>query len=252
MARTRARPSSAKAKSKPKAYVRHTDSLFWGPAGHGKTHLLGTAALDERTAPIAILDFEGGVLDVLTGLPGQDRDWFHWPIRSWDDFNERYAELDENDYGFKSVGIDSLSETHIFALFNLLDDGKPSREANPDLIEQGDYGTALVQLRRLVRKFRDLPLHTFYTAHYREEKDPKEGLVKIPSMAGKAGIEIPGLMTLSGYLALSENEEGETERVLLLQNYAKIRTKIRVPWGVEAPDELINPTITTVMDALHV
>jgi hypothetical protein len=59
-------------------------------------------------------------------------------------------------------------------------------------------------------------------------------------------------MSLCGYLALSENEEGETERILALQNYAKIRTKVRTPWGVDAPDEIVNPTITSVFDMLQV
>ena len=249
---TRARPSGAKGKSQVTAYERFVNNLFFGPSGGGKTHLLGTAALDERTAPIALLDFEGGVLDVLTGLPGQGTDWVHIPISNWADFNEAYARLDENDEGFKSAGVDSISETHIFALLNLLEDGKPSREKEPDLIQEGDYGTALVQLRRLVRKFRDLPMHTFFTAHDREIRHPREGLVTVPSMAGKASTEVPGLMTLVGYLALSENEEGDTERVLLLQNYAKIRTKVRMPWGTEAPDELVNPSMTDVLNALQV
>jgi hypothetical protein len=226
--------------------------LIFGPAGHGKTYLLGTAVFDERTCPIAVLDFEGGVLDVLTGLPGEGTDWVHMPIHTWDDFNQAYERLRVNDEGFRSAGVDSISETHIFALLNLLEDGKPSREKEPDLIQQGDYGVALIQLRRLVRAFRDLPMHTFFTSHYRDEKDPREGLVKVPSMAGKAAIEIPGLMTLVGYLALAENEEGDVERILLLQNYAKIRTKVRMPWGVEAPDEILDPTVTKLLDALHV
>lgn len=245
-----ARPRSKK--TPVTEYERYVNGLIFGPAGHGKTYFLGTAALDARTCPIAVLDFEGGVLDVLTGLPGQGTDWVHIPIRTWDDFNQAYERLRVNEEGFKSAAVDSISETHIFALLNLLEDGKPSREKEPDLIQQGDYGVALIQLRRLVRAFRDLPLHTFFTSHYKDEKDPREGLVKIPSLAGKAAIELPGLMTWVGYLALSENEEGDVERVLLLQNYAKIRTKVRMPWGVEAPDEILNPTVTSLLDALHV
>ncbi len=245
------RPRTKKATAKT-AYQRFANSLIFGPAGHGKTYLLGTAVFDERTCPIAVLDFEGGVLDVLTGLPGEGTDWVHMPIHTWDDFNQAYERLRVNDEGFRSAGVDSISETHIFALLNLLEDGKPSREKEPDLIQQGDYGVALIQLRRLVRAFRDLPMHTFFTSHYRDEKDPREGLVKVPSMAGKAAIEIPGLMTLVGYLALAENEEGDVERILLLQNYAKIRTKVRMPWGVEAPDEILDPTVTKLLDALHV
>jgi hypothetical protein len=54
-----------------------------------------------------------------------------------------------------------------------------------------------------------------------------------------------------GYLALGEDEEGKTQRILLLQNYAKIRTKVRTPWGIEAPDEIVDPTITDILDALN-
>lgn len=240
-----------KAESNPDRKVK---ALIFGPPGHGKTHFLGTAALDERTKPIAILDFEGGVLDVLTGLPGEGKDWVHIPIRTWDDFNEAYERLRENEEGFKSCAIDSLSETHVFILMNLLDTTKDKREAkgdSPDLIQQGDYGIGLVQLRRLVRYFRDLPVHTFYTAHHKDDIDPREGITKTVNLAGKAAIEIPGLMTVVGYLALSEDEEGATHRVLLLQNYAKIRTKIRTPWGVEPPDEIEDPTVALLLDALQ-
>jgi len=222
--------------------------IFFGPPHAGKTHLIGTAVFDERTAPIAILDLEGGVEDVLTGIPGWGTDLIHIPIHSWPDFNNAYARLDENDEGFRSFAIDSLSETHVFALLKILDE-EGQRRSDPDLIQQNDYGKALVQLRRLVRTFRDLPMHGFYTAHSKDEPDPREGLVKMVNLSGKAAIEIPGLMTLCGYLAQEESEEG-LKRILLLQNYAKIRTKVRTPWGIDAPDEIEEPTISSILDVL--
>jgi hypothetical protein len=197
------------------------------------------------------IDFEGGMVDVLETMPGWGTEFIHHPVKEWADFNSAYERLRTNDEGFKSFGLDSLSETHIFALMELLNDGKPSRDKEPDLIQQGDYGVGLVQLRRLVRYLRDLPLHGFYTAHHKEETDVREGLIKTVNLAGKAAIEIPGLMTVVGYLALSENEEGESQRVLLLKNYAKIRTGVRAPWGVSAPDEIENPTVTALLDALQ-
>jgi hypothetical protein len=203
---------------------------------------------------MALLDFEGGVLDVLDGLPGFGTDCVHIPIHSWDDFNQAYERVRSNDEGFKSVAIDSLSETHIFALMTIIDEQK-SRRDDPDLIQQGDYGKGLVQLRRLVRYFRDLPIHTFYTAHHRDDVDPKEGMIKLPNLAGKAAVEIPGMMSLVGYLALmteydEAKEKDVAHRVLLLQNYAKIRIGVRAPWGVEPPDEIEDPTVTNVLDTL--
>src|SRR6516165_2446592 len=107
---------------------RRIDALIYGPPKHGKTRFLGTGALDGRTAPMALLDFEGGVLDVLDGLPGFGTDCVHIPIHSWDDFNQAYERVRSNDEGFKSVAIDSLSETHIFALMTIIDEQKSRRD----------------------------------------------------------------------------------------------------------------------------
>lgn len=240
----------ARKRTQPTASNRRCKGLIYGPPKHGKTHLIGTCAHDERTAPHFCFDLEGGVEDVLETMPGYGTDFIRHPVKSWDDFNEGYDRLLANDEGFKSASVDSVSETHIFALMNLLEDGRPSREKNPDLIEQGDYGIALVQLRRFVRYLRDLPMHVFYTAHHKEDVDRKEGLITTVNLAGKAAIEIPGLMSVVGYLALSENEEGETERLLLLQNYAKIRIGVRTGWGIVPPDEIVNPDMTKLLDAL--
>ena len=241
----------ARKRNTPSTQNRRCKGLIYGPPKHGKTHLIGTAAHDERTAPHFCFDLEGGVEDVLETMPGYGTDFIRHPVDSWDDLNEGFERLRVNDEGFKSTSVDSLSETHIFALMNLLEDGTPRREKNPDLIEQGDYGIALVQLRRFVRYLRDLPLHVFYTAHHKEDTDRKEGLITTVNLAGKAAIEIPGLMSVVGYLALSENEEGEEERLLLLNNYAKIRIGVRAGWGVEVPDEIVNPDITKLLDTLQ-
>lgn len=193
-------------------------------------------------------DLEGGMTDVLETMPGWGTDFVHWPVKTWADFNKGFDEAQSGKY--KSVGLDSLSETHIFALMNILDTIGKTRD-NPDLIQQGDYGIGLTQLRRLVRHLRDLPMHTFFTAHHKEEVDRKEGQIVTVNLAGKAAIEIPGLMSCVGYLALSEDEDGKNQRVLLLKNYAKFRIGVRAAWGTEVPDEIVDPTVTSLLDALH-
>lgn len=244
-----ARPRKAPASSENG--TRKIKAIIFGPQGHGKSHFLGTAVFDPRTSPIFILDFEGGAMDVLEGLPGgpEGPDWYLIPIRTWDDYNSAFERIEKNEEGAKAVAIDSLSETHIFALMHLLDD-KTIRRDDDSLLRQDDYGKAMVQLRRLTRSFRDLPLHVFYTAQSKQEIEPKEGMITVVNLSGKLATEIPGMMSVVGYLALSEDDEGKTQRVLLLQNYAKIRTKVRTPWGVEAPDEIEDPTVTDLLDSL--
>lgn len=253
-----ARRPNTKAAQEAKT-ARKCKGLIFGPPKHGKTTLLGTATFDKRTTPIGILDFEGGVLDVLDGLPGgpDGPKWYHRPASTWDQVNDFYAEAEEHSRSnakdaWKADALDSLSELHFFALMNLLDDpGIRREEKDADLIQQPDYGKAMVQIRRFVGHMNDLPMHTFYTAHSKDEADPRLGLVKMVKMSGQLASDIPGMMSLVGYLALVDDEEtGETRREILLQNYAKILTGVRMPWGVPAPDEIVNPTITNILDAL--
>lgn len=225
---------------------RFAKGLFFAPAGHGKTHLLGTAQEDERTSPMLLMDFEGGH-ETLSGL---DMDVAE--IRSWDDYNEAYELLtSDTSEPYRSIGLDSASETHIWALLTRLAEQGPRRK-DPDMIEIGDYGIAGVQLRRLLREFRDLPMHVFFTAGAKEIDERGVGKVKVPSMSGQMAEEIVHIMSIVGYLALTTNEEtGDPERLLILQNYPGFRTKVRAPWRTIAPDELVNPTITDLLDALH-
>jgi hypothetical protein len=229
-------------------------ALFFAPAGHGKTHLLGTAQQDDRTFPMAFLDFESGY----ESLAGLDIDIF--PVRSWRDADQIYEALldgavkkvggEEIDFGeYRSVGIDSISEWHRWALLNILEEQGPNRK-NPDLIEQGDYGVAAVQMRRTLRKYRDLPMHVFYAAHAKQIDMPREGRVTVPDMSGQLAEEVAGLVSVSAYLALSTNGDGEEERLLLMRNYPKYRIKARTKWGGDVPDELVEPTISEVLDVL--
>jgi hypothetical protein len=219
-------------------------ALFFGQPFSGKTFLLGTANLDERTAPILILDFEGGE----TTLDGTDADI--WTIRSWKDYNEAYDFLAKGKHEYKSVGVDSLSETHMFALLSILEK-EASKRDDGDQIQQNDYGRANVQIGRLVREFRDLPYHIFFTAWSKDEKDPKVGLVKVPLLSGQLATTVPGMMEVVGYLGLSQPKGEAPTRGLILSGDAKFRTKVRTKFGVEPPEYIEDPSISKLMDALH-
>jgi hypothetical protein len=220
--------------------------LVFGPPGHGKTTFLGTAQYDERTSPILILDFEGGS----ESLVGLDVDIVR--VTSWDIYTEAFDYLANDKHDYKSVGIDSISETHIFSLLNILRLEGPTRK-DPDLLQQGDYGKALVLMRRFLRDFRDLPMHVFFTSLAKEDLDSREGMVKKPALAGALADEAPGMMGIVGYLALTTDVEGNTMRTLLLKDYPRIRTKVRSSWAKheEVPNEIDNPTVTALLDALQ-
>lgn len=223
--------------------------LFFGDAGVGKTRLLGTAQQDQRTSPTLILDFEGGT-STLAGL-----DISVIQVRDWQDYRDAHDWLAAGDHEYKSVAIDSVSETHWYALSTLMDLREPGNRKVEDVSDQQEYGQALVQLRRFLREFRDLPMHVFYTSHAKDERDPREGNVRKPSLAGKAANEVLGVVDVAAYLTFGKVGEGSNakeERILVLKNYPKIRAKTRTSWISDAPDELINPTITSLLDAIGI
>lgn len=218
--------------------------IVFGSFGTGKTRFLGTAGQDSRTSPILILDFEGGSLS-LEGV-GEGVDVIR--VTSTAILNDVFNLL-SGDHPYKSIGFDSLTETHIAALFNILDS---DRRKEPNLIQLQDYGIASVITRRLVRALRDLPMHVFLTALEKQEIDSIRGQVTRVDLSGKLAVEIPALVDVVGYLSSSEPEgEDVAKRVLVLQNYLKIDAKVRTPIGVEAPDEIWEPTVTKLLDALH-
>lgn len=241
--------------------TRYVKGLVFAPGGHGKTYLLGTAQLDERTYPMLFIDFEGGE-ETLVGL---DIDVV--AIRCWEDYDEVYDALASGEHWklsgstlkegerYKSLGIDSISETHTWALLTVLGKQANRREdserRDPDALEQRDYGIASTQMRRLLRDFRDLPMHVFYTSASKEIRERKVGMVKVPALAGQMADEAVHIMSVVGYLGLIADDDGEDQRVLVLRGQG-FRTKVRTPWGATAPDEIENPTITSLLDALGV
>lgn len=233
--------------------------LVYGPTGHGKTYFLGTAQDDPRTYPMLLLAFEAGT----STLSGLDIDIA--PIKSWDDYNEALRLLRSGKHEYKSVGVDSVSETHIFSLLTVAQQragatgsvlqGEITTDLNvrddPDLLQQQDYGKSRIQMLRFLRAFRDLPIHVFFTATSMEETDVREGTIKKPAMSGSLRDELPAIVDVSAYLAVeTAPDQSVVARHLILQNYPKIRAKVRTPWGVTCPDEIADPTVTKLLDAL--
>lgn len=219
--------------------------LIHSPAGHGKTHFLGTAQEDPRTFPMAFLNFEGGE----QSLAGLDIDVFD--IRDSKDYDDVYRQLRDPKTPYKSVGVDSVTETQISTLLQILEGDKINR-ADPDQLAQQDWGIVLVRMRRIIRQYvKMLPMHVFMTALSKDDVVARVGTVKAPSVQGQFANELPGILDVVGYLALEEDKDtGEQTRLLLLHGYPKFSVKARTPWGTAVPSEIEDPTVGKLLDAL--
>lgn len=239
------RPPAGLAKIHKAHEVEWCKALIFAPHGHGKTRLLSTADDDERTSPTLILNFEAGHRSIV----GRDTDLFD--VHSWEDYNEAYEVLTDPDCKYKSVGLDSLSETQIFGMLEILE--KDAKRSDPDLMAQPDWGVILVQMRRLVRHFRDLPMHVFFTALAGDIVLPRVGTTRAPLLQGAFQKELPGIVDVVAYLANEDtgDEDDPVNRLLLLHGFPKFQVKARIPWtGVKVPTILEDPTIGSLLDVL--
>lgn len=219
--------------------------LIHSPAGHGKTRLLGTAQDDPRTFPMAFLNFEGGEMS----LSGLDIDVYD--IRDGKDYDDVYRDLKSGKTGHKSVGVDSITETQVSMLLEILD-GDTINRADPDQLAQQDWGIVLIRMRRIIRQYvKLLPMHVFMTALSKDGMVARVGAVKEPQVQGAFATELPGVLDVVAYLALLE-ENDTVERVLLLHSNPKFSVKTRTPWdpSVAVPSEIVDPTVGKLLDAL--
>lgn len=238
--------------SKSKPVIQKADArkfinmLIFGSSGVGKTHLIGTAPEDPRTDKVLVIDTERGT----SSLRGTNIDVFH--AQEIDDFSTIYNFLVNEKHDYNLIVVDSLTETHLKALHNVVDDEVRDNPRRTDelAIERTDYGKSLVQMRRIIRAFRDLNnVHVIFTALAKTESEPREGNVRKPSLIGALGEEVVGMFDITAYYALITPEKGEDPiRRLFLRDIPGVRCKVRTPWGVSVPKYLDNPTFTQILD----
>lgn len=254
----------AKAKKKVKPVRLDEDDLlkmlFYSPAGHGKTTLLGTAIGDPRLCPMLFLDFEAGTKSIKSKIKKIDLDDLgeiepeigkahKVRIKEWEDFNVIYNFLASEEHGYQSVAIDSLTEVNYLNLITIIGKEVNLGDHDPDIAYQEDYLRSIAQMRKLIRFFRDLPMHVFFSAGASEFVDARTKKMQYrPGLTGKLTLELPGLVDTIGYLAVID-EEDETFRCLFVQPTEKFMAKDRSEGGVLG-DEIEDPTLPGLLDTL--
>ncbi len=196
-------------------------SLIFGPPGTGKTLLSCLAP-----KPL-VINCEGGLLCL-------DKFKHHPEVRDIDvmtpktikDIQEVWDDLYENKLTYETVILDSLSEIQKMSLDEILED--PKRKGDKDDATLKDYSKNTVQIRKLVRAFRDLDINVVMTCLDMESKDEHDGTLRImPALTPKLSVEVMGYMDTVGYLMASQDAEGKPVRKLLTQPWGKYQAKDR-------------------------
>ena len=216
--------------------------LVYGESGVGKTRLIGSADEIPEMRPVIIIDLEGGTLSIRDLYPGVDV----VRVDKWHQFQGIYDELAAGKHPYKTVGLDSLSEMQKFNMADIMNKVVlKDADRDPDVPSMREYMKNGEILRRLVRAFRDLPMHTLMSALPRLDKDNQTSKIKVrPALSDKLATEVPAYMDEVLY-HYKKTVGSDVKRLALTSGTDKEVAKDR---SGALPDVLENPTMKVIYD----
>jgi len=203
---------------------KYLKALVYGEPGAGKTYLAATAP-----NPLFV-DVEGGTMTI------RNRQIPVAKAECWADVEEILDHLQAGTKGwtgFETLVIDSISEVQYLCNEALLIENfarKPDT-LDPDVLDQQGWGKSFVRMNRILRRFRNLPMHVVMTALVDVVKDDITKKVSYrPLVQGKFGVILPGIMDVLGYLYTETDPEDDNElvRMLLVQPMGKYIARERI------------------------
>lgn len=217
----------------PAEKFRYLNVLFHAFGGLGKTTATASACLDPRTSPVLVCDFEGGAPIRYAKMPKGS--YTIRRIHRIKDLNDIYEYLRKGDHPYRSVVLDSLTEIQKLGLAEFVYGPEGVAKSfmgnviNIKSAEIQHWGKSGNQMGMLVRYFRDLPMHVFFTTLTQVTKDEITGKITYDiALPGKQANEVPGIPDIVGYIDVQKNPQTkQEERVVYFQPNGKIIAKDR-------------------------
>ena len=214
---------------------RYLKLLVYGNYGVGKTTLACSALEVPSMCDVLMINAEAGDLSVdnMEGLDaitvtdfrslGRINEYLkqHCKARDAGDTDELIKMeaflrgVDEKDIKeprqYRTVILDSLTELEAYCFNQLLGITDTTRlDEETQSAEWGEYKKNNTMILRVVRAFRDLPMHVVFTCAEKYNQDETKKYKYTPDMTGKLSKKIQGFMDMVGYYA--QGKDGDTVR----------------------------------------
>jgi hypothetical protein len=120
---------------------------------------------------------------------------------------------------FRTVITDSLTEAQKYCMYQVLGINPLIQkiDAEPDSAEWKDWGKSREMIQFLIRRYRDLPMHSWFICGRDIEQDNLKKFHYYPLLPGKLAEDVRGLVDIVGYLEKIPQEGGHVIRRLYLE-----------------------------------
>lgn len=252
--------------------VEYKKLMFYGQPGSTKTRTACSAALDDRTSPVLLLDCGGNPLSIRDYARKPDiiqidaladlNPVYRWLATGQDPKDTLVKQMDLNTDGYKTVILDGVTDLQRFSFAQVVGNVNKLPGDIPSPTQIQHHQGVLQQMTNLSRLFFKLPMNVIVTALEKETQDANGQLMYRPLLTGQA----PGEVAAYAYtlarlvhrarvskreqrdLKIAEDPNEETVAVAFFRPSGAIMAKDQSGIGL---DFMVDPTITKIIDAIE-
>jgi len=266
--------------------ARYMKGLIYGEYGTGKTRFLSTSIGVQDMRDVLMIDAEAGDMTLMDDTSEFAFDKIdtvlvqnykqvaavqeflksHCRLREsgmTDDLDKlialeaRFRGIDPKDVEkprkYRTVILDSLSEIESMCMYQLLGISAVTRlDEEVASAEWAEYKKQNAMVQRLIRGFRDLPMHVLITCASKYAQDDQKKMLYGPALTGQLSRQVQGFMDVVGYLVIgqAENENDPLPRRLYVQPVKGQRFNAKCRFSSFKGSYFDNPTMGTILETV--
>lgn len=230
----------------------YVNVMYFGESGSGKTT---DAAHMAKFGPVVYVNAEAGIkAKPLRKLGVPTKNIHPYSIQSYNDLDRLYWQtkqrLEEEPGSIAGVVFDSMTEIQKKLVESIVDErhakrSKSGMEDDEFAVDRDEYGRMTEMVRRVSRRFRDLPCHTAFVCLAKRDVD-NDGVYYRPALTPAFANDLIGYVDIAVYVAQGAGDEDDRSRYTgITRPIGKFRGKDRYN---ATPPTLANPTFDRIVE----